>query len=351
MYASEDTMLLNEEGVDRSVKIFRLSRQTVLLMCVIGVLMILAAGPIADASATKPIKVGLVLSVSGRGDNAFNDMAWSGAEMARKELGITFQYSEPGAELSAVEQTLATYARLKYDLIISIGFGHQDVVNKVAKAFPDQKFAIVDAEVELPNVASLVFKEHEGSFLVGALAAMKTETKKIGFVGGVDSPLIRKFHLGYEQGAKYIEPGIVVLSSYVGSFRDPLQGKELALAQYDKGADIVYQAAGSSGMGVIDAAKDRKLLAIGVDSNQNWIVPGNVLSSMLKRVDLAVFDTIKNVVDEQFSAGIHVFGLAEGGVDYALDEYNKDLITDDMISELKVIKEKIVKGEIQVKSE
>ena len=194
----------------------------------------------------------------------------------------------------------------------------------MAKEFPSVKFAIIDAVVDLPNVQSIVFKEHEGSFLVGMAAAMASKTGKVGFVGGMDIPLIRKFALGYEEGAKYVNPRIEVFQNMTGTtpaaWNDPTRGGELARSQFDRGADVVYAAAGATGLGVLQAAKDKGQLAIGVDSNQNYIHPGTILTSMIKRVDLAVYDAFKTAKDGTWKAGVRVLGVAEGGVGYALDQ-------------------------------
>jgi len=273
-----------------------------------------------EAPAEAP-QVGIMLSVGGRGDKSFNDAAIEGLDRAVAELGIEYSYEEP-VEVAAMEDILRFFAEQGMDLIISVGFLTADAVTVVATEFPDQKFAIIDSVVDLPNVASLVFKEHEGSFLAGALAAMMSETGVVGFVGGMDIPLIQRFNAGFIHGVEHVNEtqgtNVSVLSAYAGTtgeaFRNPAKGKELALAHMDAGADIVYHASGGTGIGVFEAAVERDLLAMGVDSNQNWSAPGNIIASMLKRVDVAVFNVTESVVNDAFVAGTNVFGIAEDGV-------------------------------------
>jgi basic membrane protein A and related proteins len=225
-------------------------------------------------------------------------------------------------------------------------------MEKVAKEFPNLKFAIVDAVVDLPNVQSIVFKEHEGSFLVGMAAAMASKTGKVGFVGGMDIPLIRRFALGYEEGAKYVNPKIEVFQNMTGTtpaaWNDPTRGGELARSQFDRGADVVYAAAGATGLGVLQAAKDKGRLAIGVDSNQDHIHPGTILTSMIKRVDLAVYETFKAAKEGSWKSGVRSLGVAEGGVGYSIDQYNRALITADMEKRLQQARAEIVAGKIKV---
>ncbi len=300
---------------------------------------------------TSSIRVGLVLSVGGLGDKSFNDSAYRGLMRAKDELKIQPIYGQP-EQMAEDEKYLRQYAEQGFDLVIAVGFLMRDALDRVAKEFPNTKFAIIDAVVERPNVASLVFKEHEGSFLVGAIAGLMTKTGKVGFIGGMDIPLIHKFEVGYTEGVHYVNPDADVIVAYAGSgpeaFHDPVRGKSLALSQFDRGADIIFQAAGSTGNGVIDAAQERGLYAIGVDANQNYMAPGHVLTSMLKRVDVAVYEIIKDVVEGKFSGGIHVYGLDVNGVGYALDEYNKDLIPKSVIERIEKIKKDIVAGKIRV---
>jgi basic membrane protein A len=302
------------------------------------------------AEAAKPT-VGLVLSVGGLGDKSFNDSAYEGLNKAAKELGIEPIYGQP-EQMSEDEKYLRQYAEQGMDLVIGVGFLMKDALEKVSGEFPDTRFAIIDAVVDAPNVASLVFREHEGSFLVGAIAGLVTKTGKVGFVGGMEIPLIHKFEVGYREGAKYVKPECDVLVAYAGSgpqaFHDPVKGKSLALSQFDRGADVIFQAAGSTGNGVIDAALERGLFAIGVDANQNYMAPGHVLTSMVKRVDVSVYSIIKDTVEGNFEGGTHVYGLEVDGVGYALDEHNRDLIPPEVLREIERIKQDIINGSIQV---
>jgi basic membrane protein A len=295
--------------------------------------------------------VGLVLSVGGLGDKSFNDSAYQGLNRAAEELGIEPVYGQP-EQMSEDEKYLRQYAEQGMDLVIAVGFLMKDALEKVSGQFPDTRFAIIDAEVDGPNVASLVFHEHQGSFLVGAIAGLVTDTDKVGFVGGMDIPLIHKFEVGYTEGARHVNPNCEVLVAYAGSgpeaFHDPVKGKSLALSQFDRGADIIFQAAGSTGNGVIDAAQERGLFAIGVDANQNYMAPGHVLTSMVKRVDVAVYSIIKDIVEGDFTGGTHVYGLEADGVGFALDEYNRNLIPPEVLEQVEEIKQGIIAGRIQV---
>lgn len=301
------------------------------------------------------VKVGIVYDVGGRGDKSFNDAAYRGLQEAIKRLGIEGKDVEPGEGGANREELLRLLAEQGYDLVIGVGFLFTDTLTKVAKEFPNTKFAIVDGVVEgLPNVRSLVFQEHEGSFLVGAIAGLMTKTNKVGFVGGMDMALIHKFEVGYRAGVKYVNPKAEVLVNYIGvtgeAFKDPVKGKELALSQFKQGADIVYHASGASGEGVIEAAKEMKKFAIGVDSNQNWIAPGYVLTSMLKKVDVAIYKTIEDLVKGKFTGGIKVYGLKEDGVGVAYDKYNAKLIPDSVRKKVAQLRLDIIAGKIVVPS-
>jgi len=299
--------------------------------------------------SAKTVKVGIVYDIGGRGDKSFNDAAYAGLQRAISTLKVEGKDMEPGPGGANREELLRTLAEQNYDLVIGVGFLFTDAIIAVAKDFPKVKFAIVDGVVEgLPNVSSLVFNEHEGSFLVGVIAGLMTKTNVIGFVGGMDMPLIHKFEVGYKAGAMYINPKVKVLINYIGvtgdAFKDPVKGKELALAQYKQGADIIYHASGASGEGVFEAAKETKKYAIGVDSAQSWIMPDRIITSMLKRVDVAVFETIKDVKEGKFKAGIRTFGLSNKGVDY---EKTK-LIPLGVRSKVESINKDIVSGKIVI---
>lgn len=332
------------------------------IVLVLNIILLFAGGKTEETSAKKaPLKVGLVFDVGGRGDKSFNDSAYNGLQRAIKELGVDAQYFEPG-EGADRESALRLLSKQDFDLIIGIGFIFTDDINNIAKEFPDKKFAGVDYVVlnddkgnvipPPPNVAALKFKEEEGSFVVGALAAMLSKTNKIGFVGGMDIPLIHKFESGYKQGAKYVKPDIEIISNYAGvtgaAFKDPAKGKELALSQYGHGVDIIYHASGSTGLGVFEAARNLNKLAIGVDSDQFHEAPGYVLTSMVKKVDVAVFDTIKDTLDGKYTGGVKIFGLKQGGVDYIYDDNNKKQIPDDIHKKVEELKQKIINGEIKV---
>lgn len=302
--------------------------------------------------------MGLVFDIGGRGDNSFNDSAARGIERAKAELGIRAEELEPGDGADR-ESALRQLAAKEHDLVLGIGFLFTDDVDAVAKDFPQKKFACVDyttggGRVPPPNVAALKFKEEEGSFLVGALAALVSKTGKVGFVGGMEMPLIHKFEAGFTAGAKAARPDVQVIVKYAGvsadAFKNPGKGKELAIAIYAQGADVIFHASGATGQGVFAAATERKKLAIGVDSDQHDLAPGHVLTSMVKRVDVALFDTIKAVKDGTFQSGVKTFDLASGGVDYVYDERNKALIPDDVRAKVEALRARIVKGEIQVPS-
>lgn len=288
----------------------------------------------------------IVYDMGGKFDKSFNEAAFRGMEQWKKEIGKAYLEYEIANE-SQRESAIRRMAEQGAGPIIGIGVGQAASIEKIAKEFPKLKFAIVDMEVALPNVQSVVFKEQEGSFLVGALAAMASKTGKVGFVGGMDIPLIRKFQCGYEQGVKFGNPKIEVFANMIGhtgsAWNDPARGGALAKAQFSKGADVVFAAAGGSGMGVYQAAKDSHKLAIGVDGNQNYLHPGTMLSSMLKRVDVAVYNVLKG-----HKPGLTPLGLKEGGVDYAMDVHNAKLVTVDMRQKLDTIKADIISGKIKV---
>lgn len=312
------------------------------------------------------IRVGIVFDIGGKNDRSFNAAAWEGVKRAQKELNICLNDVEPGNPTS-IEPAMRAFAERNFDLIIGIGFAQGPIMQKVAVDYPEIKFAIVDgviteADGKTPkqNVASLVFREHEGSFLVGMIAAAKSKTGVLGFVGGMDIPLIHKFETGYEEGARYVNPNIKVLDNYVGvtdgAWNNPGKGKELALNQIEKGADVIFTAAGNSGLGAFDAVEqygkneqgEANKFVIGVDSNQNGVKPGFVLTSMVKRVDNAVYEVVKEVLGGNFKGGLHIFGLDKDGVAYAMDDFNKSLIPAEVIKRAEEAKVKIASGEIKV---
>ena len=251
------------------------------------------------------------------------------------------------------EQAMRRMAERGATIILGVGFAQADAIAKVAAEYPDKQFSIIDVFwLDAPNLRQYTFKEHEGSYLVGIAAAMASKTGKLGFVGGMDVPLIRKFACGYVGGVKAVNDNAVIYENMTGTtpaaWNDPAKGAELAKSQIDRGADVVYHAAGGTGVGVIQATADAGKLAIGVDKNQNGLVPGSVLTSMLKRVDVAAYDTFKDVMDGKFSSGIRSLGIAEGGVDWALDEYNASLITADIKATVEQARKDILSGKLKV---
>ena len=305
---------------------------------------LVASSMVVSLNATADPAV--VFDMGGKFDKSFNEAAFRGMEKWKKDTGKNYLSFEISNE-SQREQALRRMAEKGASPIIGIGFGQASSIEKIAKEFPKLKFAIIDMVVNQPNVQSVVFKEQEGSFLVGVLAAIASKSGKVGFIGGMDIPLIRKFQCGYEQGAKYANPKAEVFSNMTGTtgaaWNDPARGGELAKAQFAKGADVVFAAAGGTGMGVYQAAKDSSKLAIGVDSNQNYVQPGTMLTSMVKRIDLAVYN-----VAQGHKAGVSVLGLKEGGVDYVVDEFNVKLITPEMKKRVEAAKADIVSGKVKV---
>ena len=293
----------------------------------------------------------VVYDAGGKFDKSFNEAAYNGIEKFKAETGTGYLEFEVQADAQR-EQAFRKMAQRGADPIIGIGFSQESAIKKVAPEFPNIRFVIIDSVVDLPNVQSIVFKEHEGSYLVGVLAAMASQSGKVGFVGGMDIPLIRRFECGFEQGAKAVNGNAEVVANMTGTtptaWNDPTRGAELAKGQFDRGVDVVFAAAGGTGIGVYQAAKDSGKLAIGVDSNQNHIHPGTMLTSMLKRVDVAVHDSAKAAADGTWKAGVTVLGLAEQGVDWALDDNNKGLITDEMKAKVEQARADIVSGKIQV---
>ena len=270
---------------------------------------------------------------------------------AKKSLGIDLKYVE-APDILAFESLQRALAKKGYQLVIAIGFGQSEAVGRVAPHFPKTHFALIDGKVDAPNVKSIFFQEHEGSYLVGALAAMKSKTHKVGFIGGMDIPLIRRFEMGYSAGVHSVSPDAIVATQYIGmtaeAWNNPAKAKEVALSQYQQGADIIFVAAGASGTGVFDAADETKNFSIGVDSNQNWMKPGRILTSMVKKVDVAVFETIKDELNHNFTAGVTVFGLKNNGIDYAVDRYNSALMSKSDVEKLEQIKKDIIAEKIVV---
>jgi basic membrane protein A and related proteins len=289
-----------------------------------------ASAAFAQQAAFKPA---VVYDLGGKFDKSFNEGVHTGAEKFKKDTGTDYRDFEPQNDAQR-EQALRRFARDGFSPIVAVGFSQETALKKVAEEFPKTQFAIIDSVVEKPNVQSIVFKEHEGSFLVGLLAAQASKTNKVGFVGGMDIPLIRKFACGYLQGVKYARKDAEVFQNMTGTtgaaWNDPVKGGELAKSQIDRGADVIYHAAGGTGVGVMRAAADAGKLGIGVDSNQNGMHPGKILTSMVKRVDVATYNAFDQAKKGTFKAGVSNLGLAEDGVAWALDDNNKSLITADM---------------------
>jgi len=305
----------------------------------------------ACAQAMAQADPAVVFDMGGKFDKSFNQSAYEGAEAYKKATGkkyAEFTMTNEGQR----EQALQKLAQSGKNPIVTVGFGGAASMEKVAPLFAKTQFYIIDMVVEKPNVKSIVFREQEGSFLVGALAALKSTTGKVGFVGGMDIPLIRRFACGYEQGAKFVNPKAEVFSNMTGTtpaaWNDPTKGGELARSQMDRGADVIFAAAGGTGMGVFQAVKDAKKFAIGVDSNQNYVHPGTILTSMVKRVDVAVQNAFNDGAKGAPSAGITSLGLKEGGIDWALDQHNRALVTKVMEERVNQIKADIVSGKIKV---
>ncbi len=299
----------------------------------------------------KDPQIVVLYDLGGKFDSSFNEAAHTGAELFKTRTGISYRDFEPTNE-AQMQQAMKRYARKGYDLIIAIGVAYETPLRKIAAKYPDVRFVSIDSHVDLPNVQSIVFKEDEGSYLVGVLAAMASKTNTIGFIGGMDIPLIRKFARGYVQGAKSINPDIRIFQNMVGAtpaaWSDPIRGGELARNQFARGADVIYAPAGPTSLGIIQAAKETGHYAIGVDSNQNHIAPGSVLTSMLKRVDQAVDRAMQAELDGTWHAGLEVLGVKEAGVDYALDEHNDALITAEMRARVEKARADIISGAIKI---
>lgn len=342
-----------------------MQKTLILISLLLLALSVSSCGDSIEARTDCTTKVGIVFDIGGKNDRSFNAAAWEGVQRAEKDLNVCLYDVEPGNPTS-IEPAMRAFAEKNFDLIIGVGFAQGPIMQKVAEDYPNIKFAIVDGVIlnkdgkPLPNVASLVFREHEGSYLVGMIAAAKSKTGVLGFIGGMDIPLIHKFETGYEEGARAVNPNIKVVDNYVGvtdsAWNDPGKGKELALSQIEKGADVIFTAAGNSGLGAFDAVErygknddgEANKFVIGVDSNQNGVKPGFVLTSMVKRVDNAVYDVVKEVRENKFNGGFHSFGLEKDGVAYAIDNFNKNLISAETIQKVEQAKKDIVAGEIKV---
>jgi basic membrane protein A len=309
-----------------------------------------ATALVFPALAGDDIKPAMIYDLGGKFDKSFNEAAFHGAEKFKEETGIAYRDFEIQNDAQR-EQALRKFAEDGNNPIVMAGFAWATTLEKVAPEYPDTKFAIIDMVVDKPNVRSIVFKDNEGSYIVGMLAAMASKTKKVGFVGGMDIPLIRKFGCGYVGGAKAAGATEVIYNmtgDTPAAWNDPTKGGEIAKAQISQGADVVYAAAGGTGVGVLQAAADAGKLGVGVDSNQNGLQPGKILTSMLKRVDVAVYNAFMDTKNDKFTPGFNNLGLKEGGVDYAMDENNKDLVTEEMKAAVEQAKADIASGKIEV---
>lgn len=300
-------------------------------------------------SAASVAAPAVIYDLGGKFDKSFNESAYNGAKRWEEETGGKFAEVELQSDAQR-EQALRRFAESGANPIVMAGFMFATPLEEVAPDYPDTKFVIIDMVVDKPNIRSIVFNEHEGSYLVGMMAALASKTDTVSFIGGMDIPLIRKFACGYAQGAKAIDPEVNVIANMTGTtgaaWNDPVKGSELMLAQISQGSDVVFAAAGGTGLGVLQTAADKDILSIGVDANQNYLHPGKVLTSMLKRVDNAVYESFKAGADVQ--SGINAMGLENGGVGYAIDEHNEALVTDEMKSMVEEATAKIVAGEIAV---
>ncbi len=312
----------------------------------------LALALIATMAQAADFKPAVVYDMGGKFDKSFNEGVYAGIKRFEDETGVKVMEFEVTNETQR-EQAMTRMAQRGATIILGVGFAQADAINKVAAANPNKKFAIIDVSwLDQPNLRQYAFKEHEGSYLVGVAAALASKSGKVGFVGGMDIPLIRKFACGYVQGVKSVKPDAEVFQNMTGTtpsaWNDPGKGSELTQSQIDRGADVVYHAAGGTGIGVIRAAADAGKLAIGVDSNQNHLAPGSVLTSMMKRVDVAAYQTMKDAMSGTFETGVRVLGLAEGGVDWAQDEHNAKLINPEMKAKIDAASDAIKSGKVTV---
>ena len=333
------------------------------LLVVHAALLFAGGRGVTDSRRPGATDVGIVLDVGGRGDKSFNDGAYAGADSATKVLQPNIMFIEP-REGSDREAGMRLLAAEGMDLVIGVGFIFSDDITTLAKEYPGVSFACVDYALSVDaqgsvipppaNLAALKFREEEGSFLVGALAALVGKSKRVGFVGGMDIPLIHKFEAGYRAGVQHVCPDCTVVAQYAGvtpdAFKNPGKGKELALSQYQSGVNVIFHASGSTGQGVFEAARVMKRLAIGVDADQHDEAPGYILTSMVKGVDAAVYNAIERVQNKSFQGGIYSFGLAEGGVGYVYDERNRNLIPDSVRTRVEQLKQEIIDGRIKVPS-
>jgi len=313
---------------------------------------------ITESKAKKVFKVGIVLSIGGLGDKSYNDSAYRGVQLAAKNLGIQYNYIEPSTDIDSEVKLgvnhLRQYAKENYDLVIATGFLFKDSCEQVAKEYPNVKFVIIDTTVNAPNVTGLMFKSQEGSFLVGSVAGLVTKTNKIGYIGAQDTSIFKNFQSGYEQGVELVNSKAKIISKFVdGSnpFLVPERGYELANELIDQGADVVYTVAGATGIGAIEACKKRGVYAIGVDNDQDYIQKGTVITSMVKRVDKAVYDSIELAVNGNLKPGVLEFGVANGGIDTSEFLYTKSQLPTGALEKINQTKKDIINGKIKIKTD
>lgn len=314
-------------------------------------LSLLATALMSATAMAADIKPGLLFDLGGKFDKSFNEASFNGAVKFKEETGIDFREFEISNDAQR-EQALRRFARDGNNPIVMAGFSWASALDKVAADYPDINFAIIDMVVDQPNVRSTVFKEQEGSYLVGMMAGLSSKSGTVSFVGGMDIPLIRRFACGYVGGAKAVNSDINVIETMTGTtpeaWNNQTKGAEITKSQIDQGSDVVFQAAGGTGIAVLQTAADSGILGIGVDSNQNGMHPGSVLTSMLKRVDVAVYDAFMDAKNDEFTTGFSVLGLAEGGVDYAMDDNNASLVTDEMVAAVESAKADIISGKVSI---
>lgn len=318
----------------------------IILGVFLGILLIGCTG--AQPASQQVLNVGMLLARGGIGDRSFNDSAYAGLQAAQSQYGIRFETADFTSDEANLE-ALRRFAREGYDLIIGVGFENGPNIETVAKEFPDHNFAIIDTVVEGDNIASIVYREQEGDFLMGVLAAMLTQSKKVGFIGGADIPIIQRIETGFQQGVAYQDGSVEVLAELAGTFTDPEIGKKIALSQYAAGADVIYNAAGRTGLGIIEAAREQGKWTIGASGDQRYLAPGNVVGNRPKRVDTAVLTLIQEVQADQFTPGVRSLGLKEAGL--SLGPFDEKIVTDTMLARLKELEQQIIAGELTVQVE
>lgn len=294
------------------------------------------------------LNVGMLLARGGLGDRSFNDSAYAGLQEAQKQFGIRFETADFTSDEANLE-ALRRFAREDYDLIIGIGFECAPAIETVAQEFPALHFAIVDTVVAGDNIAAITYREQEGDFLMGVLAALLTQSKTVGFIGGVDMDITRRIEAGFKQGVAYQDPTVTVLSDIAGTFTEPEIGKQLALAQYAAGADVIYNGAGRTGLGIIEAAKEADRLTIGTSGDQRYLAPGNVVGNRPKRVNTAVVTLVEEVLEDRFTPGTRSLGLKEGGL--SLGPFDEALVTPEMLRRLEDLEKQIISGKITVEGQ